>query len=106
MTPLTVALSSLGIILVLIALRVPIGVALGGVSLLGFAYLTNMNVALSVIRETPYVFSANWDLTAIPMFLLMGAVANNSGISASLFRAARVWFGGLPGGLAVATNMA
>ena len=106
MTPLTVALSSLGIILVLIALRVPIGVALGGVSLLGFAYLTNMNVALSVIRETPYVFSANWDLTAIPMFLLMGAVANNSGISTSLFRAARVWFGGLPGGLAVATNMA
>ncbi|OGA30553.1 MAG: C4-dicarboxylate ABC transporter [Betaproteobacteria bacterium RIFCSPLOWO2_02_FULL_65_24] len=106
MSPLTTALTSLGIILGLIALRVPIGVALGGVSLLGFAYLANINVALSVIRETPYVFSANWDLTAIPMFLLLGAVANNSGISASLFRAARVWFGGLPGGLAVATNMA
>jgi C4-dicarboxylate transporter DctM subunit len=59
-----------------------------------------------VIKETPFVFAASWDLSAIPMFLLMGAIANNSGISASLFRAARVWFSGLPGGLAVATNIA
>ena len=36
------------------------------------------------------------------MFLLMGSIANNSGISSSLFRAARAWFGGMPGGLAVA----
>jgi tripartite ATP-independent transporter DctM subunit len=36
----------------------------------------------------------------------MGSITNNSGISASLFRAARLWFGGLPGGLAVATNLA
>jgi len=91
---------------VLIALRLPIGVALGGVTMFGFAYLTNWNVALGVIRETPFVFSANWDLTAIPMFLLMGAITNNSGISSSLFRAARLWFAALPGGLAVATNFA
>jgi tripartite ATP-independent transporter DctM subunit len=90
----------------MIALRIPIGVALGLVSLGGFWYLTNLDVALGVIRDTPYVFSANWNLTAIPMFLLMGSITNNSGISASLFRAARLWFGGLPGGLAVATNLA
>jgi C4-dicarboxylate transporter, DctM subunit len=97
---------SLVAILFLIALRVPIGVALGGVSLIGFVLLRNVDVAMSVLRETPFVFSANWDLTAIPMFLLMGSLANNSGISASLFRAARLWFGGMHGGLAVATNMA
>ena len=106
MSTLSLALSSLAAVMLLIALRVPIGVALGGVALGGFCYLRNWNVALGVLRETPFVFSANWDLTAIPMFLLMGAIANNSGISASLFRAARVWFSGLPGGLAVATNMA
>lgn len=102
----TVAIVSLAAILFLIALRLPIGVALGGVSLIGFTLLRNFDVAMSVLRESPFVFSANWDLTAIPMFLLMGALANNSGISASLFRAARLWFGGLHGGLAVATNMA
>jgi tripartite ATP-independent transporter DctM subunit len=40
------------------------------------------------------------------MFLLMGAVAGNSGIGTALFRAAVAWFGALPGGLAVATNWA
>src|SRR5512135_3343774 len=106
MDALTLSLASLAAILLLIALRVPIGLALGGVAFLGFWYLRNLNVALGVLQETPFVFSANWDLTAIPMFLLMGAIANNSGISTALFRAARLWFGGLPGGLAVATNIA
>jgi tripartite ATP-independent transporter DctM subunit len=106
MGPLALTLTSLAAILVLIGLRVPIGVALGGVSFAGFWYLRNLTVALGVIKETPFVFAASWDLSAIPMFLLMGAIANNSGISASLFRAARVWFSGLPGGLAVATNIA
>ena len=87
-------------------MRVPIGVALGVVAFTGFWYLRNVTVALSVLEDSPFVFAANWDLTAIPMFLLMGSVANNSGISAALFRAARVWFGALPGGLAVATNLA
>jgi C4-dicarboxylate transporter DctM subunit len=106
MDALAVSTISLAAILFLIGLRVPIGVALGGVSLIGFTLLRNFDVAMSVLRETPFVFSANWDLTAIPMFLLMGSLANNSGISASLFRAARLWFGGMHGGLAVATNMA
>ncbi len=106
MSALSLSLVSLAAILVLIALRLPIGVALGGVSFAGFWYMRNLEVALGVVREVPFVFSANWELTAIPMFLLMGAIANNSGISASLFRAARAWFGALPGGLAVATNAA
>ena len=106
MSALQLGTISLVCILTLIALRVPIGVALGGVSFFGFWYLRNLNVALSVFEDTPFVFSASWDLTAIPMFLLMGAIANGSGISAALFRAARLWFGGMPGGLAVATNLA
>ncbi|RKE72481.1 TRAP transporter large permease [Pseudorhodoplanes sinuspersici] len=106
MTTLQVAGSSIVMMLILIGLRVPIGVAMGGVAFLGLWYLRNFNVALSVLRDTPFVFAANWDLSAIPMFLLMGAVASNSGIGAGLFRAAYAWFGGLPGGLAVATNWA
>ena len=106
MSALTVSIISLVAILALIALRIPIGVALGGVSFFGFWYLVNLHVAISVIRDTPFTFAASWDLTAIPMFLLMGAIATNSGVSSALFRAARLWFGNLPGGLAVATNMA
>jgi C4-dicarboxylate transporter DctM subunit len=106
MGSLSLSLLSLAAILALIALRVPIGVSLGVVSLVGFSYITNVHVAFNVISDAPYLFASSWDLTAIPMFLLMGAIANNSGISSALFRAARLWFGRLPGGLAVAANMA
>ena len=106
MGALTLSLVSLGAMLVLIALRLPIGVAMGAVAFAGFWYLRNFNVALSSLSDTPFVFAASWDLSAIPMFLLMGAIAGNSGIGTALFRAAYAWFGSLPGGLAVATNWA
>ena len=106
MSTLTLSLGSLAFILLLIGLRVPIGVSMGAVAFCGLWYLRDFNIALSVLRDTPFVFAANWDLSAIPMFLLMGAVAGNSGIGTALFRAAVAWFGALPGGLAVATNWA
>jgi C4-dicarboxylate transporter, DctM subunit len=106
LSTLSLSLGSLACILALIGLRVPIGVSMGVVAFCGFWYLRNLNVALSVLRDTPFVFAASWDLSSIPMFLLMGAVAGNSGIGTALFRAAVAWFGSLPGGLAVATNWA
>jgi len=106
MSPLVLGFSSLALVLVLIAVRFPIGVALGGIGLGGIILLRDVDVAIGVIKDTPYEFSASWTLTAIPMFLLMGSIAHNSGISKSLFVAARLWFSALPGGLAVATNMA
>lgn len=106
MDTLTFGFLTLAAILGMIAIRVPIGVALGIVSIIGFTYVRNFNVAMSVLRESPFAFAASWDLTAIPMFLLMGAITNQSGISSALFRAARLWLSALPGGLAVAANMA
>jgi tripartite ATP-independent transporter DctM subunit len=106
MSTLTLSLGSVAAMLVLIGLGTPIGVAMGVIAFLGFWYLRDVNVALSVLGDAPFVFAANWDLSAIPMFLLMGSIAANSGVGASLFRAAHAWFGRLPGGLAVATNWA
>lgn len=97
---------SLTVVLMLIALRVPIGVALGSVAFCGFWYVRGWNTALGQLREVPYNFAANWDLSAIPMFLLMGSIVAASGTATALFRAARLWLSALPGGLAVATNMA
>ncbi len=97
---------SLAAVLGLLALRVPIGIALGGVSIVGIWYLRGINVAFNILRSAPYDFMASWELSAIPMFVLMGAIAHRSGISSSLFTAARLWFARLPGGLAVATNFA
>lgn len=106
MSPELLGFGSLGLVLLLIAIRMPIGVALGVVAFLGFTLLRNEKVAFAVMQGTPFEVAANWGLSAIPMFILMGAIAHNTGISAALFRAARVWFSALPGGLAVATNFA
>lgn len=106
MDGLILSLICLVAVLGLIALRTPIGVALGVVSFCGFWYQRNFNVALGQLREIPYYFAANWDLSAIPMFLLMGSIVYVSGIATALFRAARLWLSALPGGLAVAANIA
>ena len=106
MTSLELGFWSIGAVLLLIAVRIPIGVVLGGIAVLGISHLRDTNVALGLLKNTPFEFSANYSLSAIPMFLLMGSIAHHSGISQALFRAARLWFSGLPGGLAVATNLA
>jgi tripartite ATP-independent transporter DctM subunit len=93
-------------VVVLLAFRIPIGIVLGAVSFAGIAALRGIDVAFGMLRSLPFDFAAHWELSAIPMFLLMGAVAHHSGISAAIFRAARLWLAGLPGGLAIAANFA
>lgn len=106
MSSLAIGFTGLAAVLVLIAMRLPIGVALGGVSVIGVMMIRGPLVAAGLVKTITFEFAANWSLSAIPMFLLMGAVAHHSGISSALFRAAKLWMGGLPGGLAVASNFA
>lgn len=106
MSTVAIGFWSIAAVLLLIAIRLPIGVVLGGIGVLGIVGLRGFHVGFGLIKDAPFEFGASWTLTAIPMFLLMGAVAHNSGISTALFKAARLWFGALPGGLAVATNLA
>lgn len=100
------AFGSLGLVLFLISIRIPIGVALGVVSFIGFSIVRNERVAFSVMAHTPLEVAGNWGLSAIPMFILMGSIAHATGMSQALFNAARLWLSSLPGGLAVATNFA
>ncbi|MBO9421608.1 Sialic acid TRAP transporter permease protein SiaT [Labrenzia sp. THAF191b] len=106
MTPLAIGFWGMGIALVLVALRVPIGLALGIVAFVGIAAVSSWSAAFSILSLIPYETAASWELSAIPMFLLMGALAFRSGLTSALFDAARLWLGWLPGGLAVATNFA
>ena len=106
MSHLTVAAAVIVVALLLMAIRVPIGIALGSVSLLGLMWVRGVNSALGVFGDLPFEFGANWSLSAVPMFVLMGAVAFHTGLTTSLFSCARLWLSRLPGGLAVATNFA
>lgn len=59
--------------------------------------------AINQLYGSFYSAATNFILSAIPMFILMGALLERSGIAERLFRVMNLWLGRLPGGLAVAT---
>ena len=103
MSNLAIGYLSFGILLVLIALRVPIGVALGGIAVGGLALITNWRVGFSLFSAVPFELIGDWSLSAVPMFMLMGFVCTETRLTSSLFQAMRIALAGLPGGLAVAS---
>lgn len=106
MSSLQIGLLVLLALLLLIALRVPIFVSIALVAFGGIAWIRDFQTAIAVFGSTPLEFASNWSLTAIPMFVLMGAVAQRAGLTVSLFDAGRMWLSGLPGGLALSTVFA
>lgn len=90
-------------LLLLIAARVPIGIALVLVSYLGIWGLVGQTAAWGMLQVVPHTFIANWTLSSVPMFLLMGFVCYHAGLTRGLFDTARLWLSRLPGGLAIAS---
>lgn len=106
MSDLLIGFLALGGSLVLIVLRFPIGLAIGASSLMGIYFTMGLRPMVATLKSAPFEFVASWELSAIPLFLFMGAIAYSAGMTRSLFDAARIWLARLPGGLAVATNFA
>ncbi|MEM6460702.1 MAG: TRAP transporter large permease [Pseudomonadota bacterium] len=90
--------------LILIVLRVPVAVSLILCGLIGTASLIGLAPAMALLSRAPLEFAASWELSAVPMFLLMGTIVSKSGLGDSLFAFFRLVFARLPGGLAIATN--
>lgn len=103
MTSFEIGMAFVGILAFLILLRVPIGLALIGVSFVGLWTLLNFRVAWGTLGIVPYHFSSSWVLSSIPAFLFMGYLCSHTGLTQGLFNAARAWLGFLPGGLAIAS---
>jgi len=91
--------------LILLALRMPIGVAMLLVGTVGFMYLhpAGIDATLFMLGSYPYSYSAVYELAVIPLFILMGNAAAVSGMGRDLFAAAYAWVGHWRGGLASAT---
>ncbi len=88
----------------LMMLRVPVGIAMGLVGVLGFGYLLgDISPALKLLSQSPIRTATDAEFAVIPLFLLMGAFASASGMSRELFRASNTFLGHLRGGLGVAT---
>ena len=98
-----VALLGFVLMFVFMALRVPIGVAMGLSGILGFAALSGAGPALKLLGQVPLSVLSDYNLSIIPMFVLMGAFSASAGMSRELFAAGIAWLGHKRGGLALAT---
>ncbi|WP_127555911.1 TRAP transporter large permease [Saccharospirillum alexandrii] len=98
-----VAIGGFVVLFALMALRVPVGIAMGVVGVGGFAQIVGWGAALSQLAITPLRTITDYNTSLIPMFILMGVFATRSGISSELFGAARAWVGHKRGGLGLAT---
>ena len=103
MDDLTLSGGALVLLIVLLLLRVPVGVALGGISFAGIWLMLGPRSAWGILTAVPYDFVAHWTLSSVPMFLLMGYICYHSQLTDGLFRVARAWLSWMPGGLAVAS---
>lgn len=98
---LVTGLLGLGALIALIAIRVPIAHAMLLVGATGIAVLSGPGILLSQLKTLVYSQFSIYDLSVLPMFVLMGNIASRAGLSRDLFRAANAWLGWLRGGVAM-----
>ena len=106
MSPTTVGLLGIALLLILFVFRMPVAFAMTFVGVLGFAYLSDPEPALTLFAHDFFETFTSYPLSVIPMFILMGSFAFASGISQRLYQATYAWVGSRRGGLTVATVLA
>lgn len=106
MSPLTIGVIGVAVLLLLMFLRMPIGFAMAGVGFLGLVYFRGMDSALSCLGSIPYRTTAAYTLSVVPLFVVMGQFAFYSGLSRDIYSAAYNWIGQLKGGLSMASILA
>ena len=106
MTPIVLALLIFAVMLVLMALRTPIAVAMFCAGALGYVLQAGWLPLASFLNTQAFARFASYDLSVIPLFILMGNFATQGGISRALFQFAAAVMGRFKGGLAMASVMA
>ncbi|RVV97893.1 TRAP transporter large permease [Mesobaculum littorinae] len=91
------------ILLVLLVLRIPVALAMFAVGFCGIAYLNGFSSATSLMASESFTLASSAELVVVPLFILMGNVATETGMSRRLYDAAYAIIGNVRGGLASAT---
>ncbi len=90
----------------LLAVGVPVGIALAGVGMAGTSMMVGLPAMMSILKTLPIDVAQSYELITIPMFILMAELVVVSGVAEKLFEAMAIWLGRVKGGLAVATALA
>jgi C4-dicarboxylate transporter, DctM subunit len=104
MSNVELGLWSFPVLLLLIFLRMPIGLAMLIVGVVGNYLITkSWNPSLALFKTLTHSTFSSYSFAVVPLFLLMGQFAAMSGVSRSLFEAAAAWLGHRKGGIAMAS---
>ena len=103
MSGLETGLFGFAVLFVLLALRIPIGVAMLTVGMVGYVSIAGEKALLSYLKTETYWRFSTETLSVVPLFLLMGQFAAKAGLSQALFSAAYTWLGHYRGGIAMAS---
>ena len=103
MTPTLIGLTMFAGMLVMMAVRVPIAAAMFIPGAIGYWALTNDTALLNQMKGSAVARLTVYDLSVIPLFLLMGQFATQGGLSRALFKAAAAFVGHIRGGLGMAS---
>lgn len=90
----------------LLAIGTPVGLAMATSGVAGLYAIGGLDMVLGILNTSPLSAASSYELITVPMFLLMAEFVIVSGVADDLFRAASVWVGRVPGGLAMATALA
>jgi tripartite ATP-independent transporter DctM subunit len=95
------------LLVVCLLLGVPIAVALAGSGMFGIWLITgDLTKVINIVGLVPFSTVADYQLTTIPMFILMAYFSASSGLARDLYAAASAWLSHIKGGLAIATVFA
>ncbi len=100
------SLIGFAVLLVLVFSRVPIAFAMALVGFAGFGLLVNWDAALSLVGTRVFDTAPDYELSVLPLFILMGNFVNRAGLSKELYAASHAFLGHRKGGLAMATIVA
>ena len=103
MDPLLTGSIGLAFMFVLIALQVPIGVAMGLAGFVSIWSIVGFEAAFTLFSTEPSSVMTSADFAVVPLFLLMGSFAGAAGLSSDIYRVAYAFLGHRRGGLALAT---
>lgn len=97
---------TIGLMLSLMMAGIPIAVSMMVSSTLGIYYVSGGLALTNVLGANTFSTASSWSMTVLPLFIFMGLLLTQSGITQRLYRATELWFGWLPGGLGIGTTAA
>ncbi|MFZ5651798.1 MAG: TRAP transporter large permease [Bacillota bacterium] len=102
----TTALIGIGVLVMLMLLRMPVGYSMLLTGFLGLMYIVSPAAAYNMLGADIWEQFSSYSLSVIPLFILMGSIVFHSGTAEGLYRTAYKWIGHMRGGLASTTIMA